>query len=189
MDRCIYTISVCDIAKTYDISTRSVHRWLDGNDVHVPRYHQHDGMRFAIADLVPAIPRDPDLIITLDHQRCPKTRADIDLGSDVTERAARLWRVLSPIQQEKLAAIRGTFREERVRAFWSDVVHLDATYLADALSLHPTVIRAIFGDDTEPPEIDRQFCVEFTLKNTPTKSLWQIAQAKPSLLERIHNAY
>ncbi|KIC45351.1 hypothetical protein RA28_12935 [Ruegeria sp. ANG-S4] len=101
------------------------------------------------------------------------TPPDVDLGLEVAGRARQLWEALDDAQRNRAAKIQVSFRETIARAFWEKLQYLDGQQLANALLLHPAIIQAVFGDDL--PENWEDFCISFTIKNTPTKAIWRLA--------------
>ena len=168
---CISTAQLCDL---YNITPRTAHRWLAGRDP-APRHRCGAEHFYTLADLLPRVP-DPKPILRYARQRRLVASSDADLGPNVQERAKRLWASLTDAERDRAAAIQSNFRETVAKLFWEKVLHLDASYLSEALLIHPSIIQSIFGDKDLPESWD-DFCIAFTLKNTPTKGIWRLAKS------------
>ncbi|MDO6480965.1 hypothetical protein [Shimia thalassica] len=177
MDQGLHTISARDICAVYDVTTRTAVRWLSEGEEPSPRYRGGDVSLFALADLLPRIPRDPAPLLALDRQRRPDMSPEIDLGLEIAKRSKRLVSTLSEERQIKLNQVQSDYREAVARAFWEKVLFLDAEHLAQSLSLHPVIIQAVVAD-IELPEDWESFCIAFTLTNTSPKSLWRLTKSQ-----------
>lgn len=177
MDQGLHTVSVQDICAIYDVTSRTVSRWLSETEEPVPRFRGDEESLFALADLLPRIPRDPAPLLALDRQRRPEMPPEIDLGLEVAKRAMRLHEALSREQRAKLSNVQADYREAVARAFWEKVLFLDSEHLAQSLSLHPAIIQAVVANADLP--VDWQdFCIAFTLANTSPKSLWRLTKSQ-----------
>ena len=136
MDLGLHSISTQDICKLYDVTSRTVHRWITAGDDPAPRLRSDRDHYFALADLLPRVPRDPAPLLRLDGQRRPHTPPDVDLGHEMAIRARLLWKALSDAQRQRLGQIQSGFRETIARALWEKVIFLEPAYLTQALSLH-----------------------------------------------------
>lgn len=176
MDQGLHTVSVRDICAVYDVTTRTVNRWLNESGEPTPRFRGGEEAYFAIADLMPRIPRDPAPLLSLDHQRRQVASPEIGLGCEIAKRAKRLWMALTPEQRQKMSEVQAAYREAVARAFWEKVLFLDADHLMQAFSLHPAILQAVVGN-ADLPEDWEDFCIAFTLANTSPKSLWRLTKS------------
>lgn len=175
MDQGLHTVSVQDICAIYDVTSRTVSRWLSETEEPIPRFRGNEEALFALADLLPRVPRDPAPLLALDRQRRPEMRPEIGLGLEVSKRAMRLYEALNCEQRVKLSEVQADYREAIARAFWEKVLFLDSEHLAQSLSLHPAIIQAVVANADLP--VDWQdFCIAFTLTNTSPKSLWRLTK-------------